>query len=787
MTGRGTFLAGLAILMALPGVPGKLQAQVVLIEPGVVNQIELAASSVTMVPAIDIPVGARHLRLQAISSNGADIDLLLRYGEPFPRFGHGSPNTFGGTAWLYEHSHYFSRSRGPSESLVVTPYQPHPLRAGRWYLALVNYHTQATRIDITATVSNSDPEPAPITVDFNDAAGCAAQVATENNGGTDFWFDNQATTPVEGNAGTTLGEQRRNAFNHAMEQIRRQTQPIAPIHIRACWASLGGDAQRATLASAGPYLTRSDKLFRDDRFGHLPALEKPYTWHALAAAAQSMGTDSCRFQGLSCTLPRTDVFIQFNRDVGSASVIGGSPYFYGYNNPPPQSVDFIATAMHEIIHGLGFLSLLNTDPEGSTPMGAKFRARISDNPTTYEKHGHNDAYSDALVLVDTNDQVHEVSRLPDAERGTSLTAGNALRWADPAAVASHTNPWRDYEFPVNLPRLFAPDPVQPGSSVSHLNRGGQMMAPFITQGVRDMGLAAPMLSAVGWNIQRVRTPLPEPAFPYGGQWYDPTHDGHGIDLQRVVGTADTYFLILYSYDAEGNSEWFTSVGRIVDGVFRPGNNAANNSLWRFRSPGVLDQDIGGQIRIDFANASQAPECNDGGARDGQPALMDFSIRSPEGTQYHRWCLTQLLPREARPTFDSTGTWYGGESDSGWGISTLALPGSNNVGMNAIVYYFDDDNQPRWALGETANYQPGQEFALHQVSGYCRACDRPAGGTTRRETGRISLGLRPPQGSDGTVSVSFQNAAMPGPGVSPSSFRRTNVPLILLGESSPAGD
>lgn len=784
MTGRlsGLLTAVAGLLLA----PAITQAQVQLLEPGV-NRIQMQGQSFTVQPAIDIPAGTRSLQLAAVSSNGADIDLLLRYGEPFPQEGHAG--AFGGIAWLYEHAHYRSMSSGPSENLMVTPYQTQPLRPGRWYLALVNYHGQATSVDITATLADNDPEPVAITVDFNDAAGCAAQVGDDENGSIQPWFDTQAATPVGGNPGTTLGEQRRNAFNHAMELIRRQAQPLAPVHVRACWASMGGDNQSAILASAGPYLARNDNLFSSNRFGHHPGVERPYTWYAMPAVAQNAGTDSCRFLGTSCLLPRVDIFIQFNSDIGNTNVMNGRGFYLGYTDAPAQLADFVATAMHEITHGLGFNSLLNTDPDSSEPLGAKFRALLSDNPPVFEEHGHNDIYADSVVVLDSQQQPREINRLTDVERASALVAGDALRWAGPDAVASAGNPWRNAAFPDNLPRLYAPDPVAPGSTLGHIHRAQELMSPFIANGNRSLGLAAPMLSAVGWNSERVTRSVPVFDYPYGGQWYDPRRNGHGIDLQRVVGTEDIYFLVFYTYDANGHPEWYTSTGRIVDGVFRPGNNAAGDSLWHFQGLGVLDTTIGGQIRIDFANAALAPECNDGGARAGQLALMDFSIRSAGGEEHHRWCLTQLLPRDVRPDFDTTGTWYGGEADSGWGISTLALPGPTAVGLNAIVYLFDENNQPRWVLGETTAFQPGVPFALHFYAGYCRSCEPPAGGTIARSAvGSITVDLRAPQGSPGTISMDFNGFGAPLPPPDGRiTFRRTNSPMILLGESAPSGD
>lgn len=765
-------LAGCACLLLGVLTSAEAVAQV-LLNPGQTSRFTLGGGEFTNDIAIDVPAGAEQLRVETQSAAGIDVDLLVRFGEPFPI--NSNAGVFGGVEWLMEHAHYRSISSGANERVVITRQQSQPLRAGRWHISLMNFSTQPGDVDITAQIENVAPGSVPVSVAFDDEAGCAARDAT-----TAPWFDGTAASAVGNNPGTTLGGLRRNAFNQALSQLRGQLTGPAPIRILACWNDLGGDAQRATLASAGPMSLFRDNATSSERFIPMPFLPKTYTWYSSAGTAQLAGTDRCRFLGGSCD--RADVFIQFNTSVDGDTVLGAAKFHYEFSPPGPGNpdLDFIATSLHEITHGLGFLGLLNLD-EDEGPIGGKFQACFNDGHC--EPAGHDDAFTDALVYMD-GATARPMNALTDQERAAAMRSVVDLRWVDPAAAESMLNPRRDQPFPNNLPAMYAPATIEGGSTLSHLDSTytGQLMTPFLTDGLRSQGLARPMLAAVGWP--ETQAPMPTSAVPYGGQWYDPSRGGHGIDLHRVEGLPDTYMLVFYTFDAGGAPEWYLAIGRIVDGVFRPGDDADGNSLWRTRylagpPPGQeADTSVPGAIRIDFNQASRAPACNDGTGRNAPLALMTFSLGEDSDLT---WCLTQIVPQASRPALDRTGHWYAGSTDSGWGVTTLSYDAGTD-GLFMVVYYPDSSGRPRWAAAQSNDFASGSAMPLMQVQGYCRSCPKPAAGNPATQVGTVTLTLDAPEGSDGEIRFDVEFAGQGG-----GRFTRNPAPMIRIAESGPTAD
>src|SRR5690606_15116555 len=214
------------VALALAGSSALAQT---MLTPDQTHRFTLPARSLTNDLAIDVPASARQLRITADGPADGDIDLLLRYGGAFPAVpldseGHSVPNSF---LWVTEHAHYISQSPGSTEHLTVTRNQKQPLRQGRWYISIMNYSGSAAQIDLRASISNDEPGPVNIETVFDDTAGCAAR----NGAITSPWFDNTAATPTQGNGGTTLGQQRRNAFLHAVSQIRQELDGVADLRI----------------------------------------------------------------------------------------------------------------------------------------------------------------------------------------------------------------------------------------------------------------------------------------------------------------------------------------------------------------------------------------------------------------------------------------------------------------------------------------------------------------------------------------------------------------------------
>lgn len=694
-----------------------------------------------------VDVGSEsRLRLELAAGN-ADVDLLLRYGAPFP------DTTFTGIApspeYLFEQAHY--RSAGPSgtESIDLSTYNWQPVRAGRWYVSVVSFAAAATPVTLTARVSN-DPIPnVPLELVFDDpgTASDTCNIAP--------WNDATARAPIAGNPGTTLGAQRRNALTEAARIIGAEVKSPVPLRVRACWDDLG-TGNSVTLAQAGPqgfflrdtFWSNTDDA-QVDTSAVMPWLPRNYTLYPSGPASKLAGTRLCAGGGCDGGY---DVGITFNTQIDTPNALGAAGFHYGYTAGPANGdVDFISVSLHEMTHGLGFAGLLNKEAGNGEPIGAR-------------AIGYDDVYdANAVRLVGDCFAAAGCQALPllsgtDADRSAALVSITGLRWGEAAAVASTFNPNRALPAPTNLVPLYAPDPIQPGSTLSHIANAtppGGLMLPQIGGSFRTLGLALPMIDAIGWSgVARV---APAPFEPLSNQYYDVTRNGHGIDFSRVAG--NIYSLTLYTYGANGEPEWYIAAGPMLDGVFRPAPNANGDTLVRYRfvaggSPQqVADGTVSGQVRLDFNGAGNSPACNDGVAgRDlgARTAVMTWSIGPDRNRQ---WCMQPLVPDTARPLPDFTGGWASSNAaDSGWGFSFLDAGAS----LFGLLYYPDAQGNGRWAYLQTANFASGAQLVLRERRGYCRTCETPADVANGRfddvDAGNITLTFTAPNA--GTQRASF---------------------------------
>jgi len=745
-----TFLLLAAGLQAAPSIP---------LQSGTPVSFSLAANSLTTSYFINAASSDRFLRINLDSSTaGVNIGMYLRHGTPFPdSLSGGRPISL---SYIEELSHY--RSIGPdnAEWLQIGRTGAEPLRAGPWYLLIVNLNlAQGTSIPasiaLTATLSQSEPAAASFAVNFN-AVGNAQQPCS-----TSEWFDNTPATPSAGNTGTTLGAQRRNAMLRAAELLAQELQSPVPINIDACWDNLG-TGNSVTLAQAGPRTLVTD----------LPSMPRKYTWYADGPTARLSGTAFCKALDDDCS--RAQIRATFNNQVDTASALGAVGFHYGFQASTTSSPDFITVALHEITHGLGFISLVEIDPDSGSDAGTKFL-------------GTDDIFSAQLSWLQAG-QLRPFNQLSDAERMQAAAAGSGLKWIDASATNSISNPRRALPAPDNYVQLYAPNPISAGSSVSHIDQdgfSGELMRPFIVGAPRTLSLARPMLDAVGWSNAETSAGI-DPV-PFGGFFYDPRHSGHGIEFSPVTAGGDVYVLIFYTYDAAGNPEWFLTSGRFLDGRFLPEPDVNGNSLQRFtydptRPSGQrqqVDASVRGRLRLDFVQAANAPTCVAAAAFSGYLAVMTFTIGDDSE---QTWCMQELIPAGLRPSVDMTGTWYAGPQDSGWGLSLGSLPNAGSGGLFSILYYYDGQGKPRWALATVDALSAGSTVDLLSRNGYCRTCALPAGFPAGRDSdvGSISFSLQPAGSAGSQVSYSAS-----WPGIEAGTFARTASPLTIL--SIPAAD
>ncbi len=713
-------------LLAAPTVP---------LESGQPRTFNLAGSSLVNSFYVDVPASSQRLTLDLIGNAGAgDIDLLLNSVAPFPDTVNGNPPT---VQQIFDFAQYRSASIESNEKLVIGRANVFPVRAGRWYISVLNFSSTPATPTITATLSDQPPGALPIEIAFGDTTdGC--EVAE--------WNNPAARAPVSGNGGSTLGQQRRNAVIEAVRLIGNTLKSDLPVRVQACWSNLG-TGSTVTLAQAGPRSLLAGE-------GWMP---RTNTFYAVAPATKLGGARSCGLRGGDCDTTY-DIRATFNDRIDTNEV--PFDYYYGFTGSGAfGSVDFIAIAMHELVHGLGFISGVNTRAEEG-PIGEKL-------------DGLDDAYSHNLVVVNPDDTTfRRFMDITDAERAAAIIGINRLRWDDLRAVNSSFNVAAGFGAPLSYIFMHSPDPIRPGSSLSHVGtrHTGDLMLAQASVGQRDLRLGGPMLEAVGWGTSAVDPP--PPVLPASNNLFDVKRDGHGIDFVRASGSV--YVLTFYTYGATGEPEWFQAVGNVVNGVFVANTDTNGKSLLRYRynaantPPQQAVSADSGTVSLDFNNpAAQAP-CNDGRNAANAVAVMTFSLGSDQNV---RWCMEPVIAASARADADRSGLWFGGGMDDGWGWSLINFRLNNQDGMFGLFFYYDANGNGSFAFAQTSAYVNGTQYPAIHRRGYCRSC--PTVPFNDQPAGTVAFTLPATTGA-GTVTydVTPQNSVG-------GRFARTNSPFILL--------
>jgi cysteine-rich repeat protein len=268
--------------------------------------------------------------------------------------------------------------------------------------------------------------------------------------------------PVGGNPGTTLGQQRLNVFQFALDTWAAIIDSPVEIRVGASFAPLACNSMSALLGSAGP-----DTVFRDFAGAPLPG-----TWYPVALANALAGVD----------LDPTGNHIgsAFSSALDQGCLSGVSGWYYGLDgNAPPNQIELLATVLHEVAHGLGFLTLVNL---GS---GQKF-------------FGFDDAY---MLNLEDHSTGELFPTMTNAERLTAMTDTGDLHWVGANVVAA-SGILSAGAHPSGHVEMYAPSPVQSGSSVSHWSTSlspDEVMEPFATP-TSIMPLTVALMRDIGYAL-----------------------------------------------------------------------------------------------------------------------------------------------------------------------------------------------------------------------------------------------------------------------------------------------
>ena len=167
------------------------------------------------------------------------------------------------------------------------------------------------------------------------SAGPAQIVIVNINAPGVGFNDPTPRAPVGGNTGTTLGQQRLIAFQHAADLWSATLDSTVPIRIRAQFVPLGANV----LGSAGPIVR-----FRD--FTNVPLAG---TWYHVALANKLAGFD----QMTVADTQALGIDPAFADDI-NANFSSDFNFYLGLDNNHGPLNDLVAVLLHEFGHGLGF-------------------------------------------------------------------------------------------------------------------------------------------------------------------------------------------------------------------------------------------------------------------------------------------------------------------------------------------------------------------------------------------------------------------------------------------------
>jgi hypothetical protein len=213
---------------------------------------------------------------------------------------------------------------------------------------------------VALTLATSSFASATITIRNTDTAGVG-------------FNDTTPATPVGGNPGTTVGEQRMNAFREAARIWSEKLDSPVEILIDASFAPLTCSVSSATLGSAGP-----TEIFSD--FPHAP---QAGVWYPFALAN--------KLAGENLDPGHAQIRARFNGNLGNADCLASKKWYYGLDGVhSSKQIDLVVVLLHEFAHGLGVIggiTVLDAPPGPNDPVMGSYR---NGKPFIYDLHALDD-------------------------------------------------------------------------------------------------------------------------------------------------------------------------------------------------------------------------------------------------------------------------------------------------------------------------------------------------------------------------------------------------------------
>jgi|GEM_PF-1700353 len=317
------------------------------------------------------------------------------------------------------------------------------------------------------------------------AFGQATIVIANNDAAGVGFNDPTPAAPVGGNGGTTLGQQRLKAFQFAASIWGASLNSGPTITVRASWdSSLPCTPTTGTLGSASTLSLRQN-------FANAPFSS---TWYPVGLANALSGTD---------TSSSPEIGARFNPRIGTSGCLQSRVWYLGLDgNHGTNGIDLVSVLLHEFAHGLGFANF--TDAETGN-----FAGTAPGFPSVWDR-----------FLRDNSTGKLWINMTPSERVASAINSGN-LVWAGPGVTASAPGVLNSGADSSNRVRMYAPNTLDPGSSVSHFDTSAfpnLLMEPNITPTLNHTvgppsDLTITLLRDIGWNSANPTpspTPIPSP-------------------------------------------------------------------------------------------------------------------------------------------------------------------------------------------------------------------------------------------------------------------------------------
>ncbi len=301
--------------------------------------------------------------------------------------------------------------------------------------------------------------------------------------------------------------QAQTAFQAAVNIWANLIESPVPIIISATFSPLGANV----LGQAGP-----TQFLRN-----FPNAPLPNVFYPIALANSYAGTD------LNSGID--DIQAQFSSNF--------SNWYYGTDgNTPAGKIDFISVVLHELCHGLGFISSMKYS-SGSGSWG------FAGNPLVFDR----------FIINGSGQSLTNTAIFPNnsAALGSQLTSNNVFL-SSPTSKAINGN---------NNVKLYAPSTWLPGSSISHLDyntyagTSNRLMVYSMSSGssIQNPGqVTLSMFQDMGWKLSNPIVLIPPPTAPANLQastasesqlnlsWGDTSSNEDGFKIERKTGAGGTY-------------------------------------------------------------------------------------------------------------------------------------------------------------------------------------------------------------------------------------------------------